>query len=231
MIIILKKVLTTYLWSSYKKYFNWIYQKKNHSNFKNTYRVVELRPPWLLLPLFPRFLVPLIILPLDPLKFVLIILVVDIIGTPILPVLPLLPPVLPVLEEPLTLLLLMKASGPLLLHLAPQLLLPLPEELIQVFLPRTLPGTRVRVVFLAVSCPVVGVASLLLIALLRAARLLICLIRGGLPLVFLLVLSPAPIGVASTAPGEAPEALAEPTRLLLPLTSLRLRGLLLGESP
>ena len=156
MIIILKKVLTTYLWSSYKNML---------TGYKNTYRVVELRPPWLLLPLLPRFLVPLIILPLYPLEFVLLILVVDIIGTPILPVLPLLPPVLPILKEPLTLLLLlMKASGPLLLHLASQLLLPLPEELIQVFLPRTLPGTpRVRVVLLAVSCPVVGVPGLLLL--------------------------------------------------------------------
>jgi hypothetical protein len=63
--------------------------------------------------------------------------------------------------------LLMKASGPLLLHLASQLLLPLPEELVQVFLPRTLPGTpRVRVVFLSVSCPVVGVPRLLLVTLL-----------------------------------------------------------------
>ena len=115
----------------------------------------------MLLPLLPRFLVPLIILLLDPLEFFLII-IVDI-GTPVLPVLPLLPPVLPILKEPLTLLLLMKASGPLLLHLASQLLLPLPEELIQVFLPRTLPATCVRVVFLAVSCPVVGVPGFLLL--------------------------------------------------------------------
>jgi hypothetical protein len=37
---------------------------------------------------------------------------------------------LPILKESLALLLIMKASGSVLLHLAPQLLLPLPEELI-----------------------------------------------------------------------------------------------------
>ena len=118
----------------------------------------------------------------------------------------------------------MKTSGPLLLHLASQLLLPLPEELIQVFLPGTLAATCVCLVFLAVSCPVVGIPGFLLLArvtLLLAAPLLVSLILlGALPLVFLLILPASSIGVSCTTPGEATETLAEPTRLLLPLISL-----------
>jgi hypothetical protein len=100
-------------------------------NLRATYRIVELKPArrWLLLPLLPRFLVPVIILLLDPLELIFVI--IGDIGTPVLPVLPLLLlPILPILEESLVLLLIMKASRPVLLHLAPELLLPLPEELI-----------------------------------------------------------------------------------------------------
>ena len=83
----------------------------------------------MLLPLLPRLLVPVIVLLLDPLELVFVI--IGDIGTPVLPVLPLLlRPVLPILEESLALLLIMKASRPVLLHLAPEFLLPLPEELI-----------------------------------------------------------------------------------------------------
>ena len=82
----------------------------------------------MLLPLLPRFLVPVIVLLLDPLEVIFVIM--GDIGTPVLPVFPLLLPILPILEESLALLLIMKASRPVLLHLAPQLLLPLPEELI-----------------------------------------------------------------------------------------------------
>ena len=80
------------------------------------------------MPFLPGFLVPVIVLLLDPLELVFVI--IGDIGTPVLPVLPLLLPVLPLLKETLVLLLIMKASGPVLLHLAPELLLPLPEELI-----------------------------------------------------------------------------------------------------
>ena len=101
--------------------------KKNH---RATYRIVELKPArWLLLPLLPRLLVPVIVLLLDPLELIFVI--IGDIGTPVLPVLPLLlRPVLPILEESLVLLLIMKATGPVLLHLPSELLLPLPEELI-----------------------------------------------------------------------------------------------------
>ena len=99
-------------------------------NLRATYRIVELKSARWLLPLLPRLLVTVIFLHPDPLEFVFII--IGEIGTPVLPVLPLLllRPVLPILEESLALLLIMKASRPVLLHLAPKLLLPLPEELI-----------------------------------------------------------------------------------------------------
>jgi hypothetical protein len=99
-------------------------------NLRATYRIVELKSTRrLLLPLLPRLLVPVIVLLPDPLEFVFV--VIGDIGTPVLPVLPLLlRPVLPILKESLVLLLIMKASRPVLLHLAPQFLLPLPEELI-----------------------------------------------------------------------------------------------------